>query len=135
MNGVAFWGGTRFNRAGTPNAPPPFPCRSSFDSVIFGLDATTGTAAFDLNGNGSTDAYAIFQDSRVIGISIISDPSDTAGQRLEYDEGLRKPNVPETPPPPAGVPGGTNAATNNVGFSIQPTSQLPMVRLGSTACQ
>jgi hypothetical protein len=113
-NGRVFYGGTRFNPAGTPDAPPPYPCRSSFDSIIFALGAETGGAAYDLNASGS-DEYMMFTNSRKTGMQIIQTPvppgappgSTTAGT-LQIDEGLggsvTAPPIPGEKPKIAGPP-------------------------------
>ena len=84
--GRVFFGGTRFNPPNSTYAPPvpPFPCRSSFDSILYALGAQSGLAAYDLAfGN----AYQIFQDSRIVAISTQAAPGASV---LAKDEGLSK---------------------------------------------
>ncbi len=105
-NGRVFFGGTRFNEPGTPFAPPPPPCRSSFDSVIFALGAETGGAAYDLNTSGD-DSFLVFSNSRKTAIQVIKEPSPPGTNqpgrgRLVIDEGLMGSGS-VMPPPPPGV--------------------------------
>src|SRR4029453_8604497 len=48
--GRVFFGGTRFNPPGSAFAPPvpPFPCRSSFDSILYARGAQSGLRAHHL---------------------------------------------------------------------------------------
>jgi hypothetical protein len=132
--GVAFFVGTRFNPPGSAYAPvpPPFPCRSTFDSIVFVLNADSGTAAYDLNATGD-DAYVIFQNSRIAGIQVMADPSSPTGAAVAKDEGLMKPTEPIDPPPQPGLPPQTT--TPDVRPEAQPGQPLPTVRFGSTVCQ
>jgi hypothetical protein len=85
--GRVFFGGTRFNRPSSTFAPPvpPFPCRSSFDSIIYALGAQSGLAAYDLAfGN----AYQIFQDSRIVALSTQAAPNASV---LARTKGSRRP--------------------------------------------
>lgn len=107
-NGRVFFGGTRFNDPGTAFAPPPYPCRSSFDSVIFALGAETGQAAYDLSGSGD-DRFLVFSNSRKTALQIIKEPTPpgappgTQGKgQLVIDEGLLG-GTSVTPPPPPGI--------------------------------
>lgn len=88
--GRVFFGGTRFNPAGTVNAPPPPPCRSSFSSILFALGAGTGNAAFDLNSTGQ-DEYIEYVDERIMSNQVVR------GQ-VVVDRGLAAETAP-TPPP------------------------------------
>lgn len=105
-NGRVFFGATRFNLPGSPEAPPPFPCRSSFDSLIFALGAQTGGAAYDLNSSGD-DAYLLFTNSRKTAIQVIKQPTPPSappGTRgkgmLMIDEGLMASGSVQPPPAP-----------------------------------
>ena len=115
--GRVFFGGTRFNPPrpeGAPFAPPPPPCRSSFDSVVYALGAKTGEAAFDLNADPTADdAFVIFDNSKVAGITIVAapDPAGGTATKLLIDEGLATgggggggggtpPDIPEGGPAP-----------------------------------
>jgi len=136
--GVAFFVGTRFNPPLSAFAPLPvpgqaatYPCRSTFDSIIYALSATNGAAAYDLNATGD-DAYTIFQDSRIVGITT------QAGQGQTYltaDQGLVKPSTPADPPPPPGIPPQITTATSSVRMLYQAGSPMPSVRFGSSVCQ
>lgn len=88
--GRVFFGGTRFNPAGTVNAPPPPPCRSSFSSIVFALGAATGNAAYDLNTSG-TDEYMEYVDEKIMSTQVVR------GQ-LIVDRGLGA-EIDPTPPP------------------------------------
>jgi hypothetical protein len=128
--GRVFFGGTRFNPPASPYAPPvpPYPCRSSFDSILYALGAQSGLAAYDLAfGN----AYQIFQDSRIVALSTQAAPGASV---LAKDEGLSKPGSPITPPPPMGLSPSTQA-TQNVVPVAGPGMPQPTVRFGSTVCQ
>lgn len=106
--GRVFFAGTRFNPPaplGLPFAPPPEPCKSSFDSIVYALGAKTGDAAFDLNADpNADDAYVILDNSKLVGIYLVSAPG-AAGQpaqtQLMLDEGLNR-----------AVGGGGGAGTN-----------------------
>ena len=75
-----FFAGTRFNPPSTPNAPPPPPCVSSFDSVLFAVGAETGGAAYDLNAVGD-DRSIQLNRQRVQAVRV-------SGGRLVVDTGL-----------------------------------------------
>jgi hypothetical protein len=128
--GRVFFGGTRFNAPNTTYAPPvpPFPCRSSFDSILYALGAESGLAAYDLAyGNN----YQIFQDSRIVAVSTQAAPG---GSTLAKDEGLSKVGQPIQPPPPMGL-SPTTQSTQNVIPVSGPGLPQPTVRFGSTVCQ
>jgi hypothetical protein len=82
--------GTRFNPPGTQFAPPPPPCRSSFDSILFALGAGTGNAAFDLNASGQ-DEYVEYMQQQIKSVQVVG------GQAI-VDRGLNAEIAP-TPPP------------------------------------
>jgi hypothetical protein len=133
---VVFFAGTRFNPPLSAFAPLPvpgnaatYPCRSTFDSIIYSLQADTGAAAYDLNSTGD-DAYQIHQDSRVVGLNT---EAGQGGSYFSADEGLNKTGKPADPPPPPGVPGQTTTA--NVRPLYRPTSPMPSAKFGSTVCQ
>jgi hypothetical protein len=140
--GRVFFGGTRLNLPNTVFAPPTplacggtgeYPCRSSFDSIIFALGAKTGLAAYDLNSSGD-DAYRIFRDSRITAIGMLADPDPGAGgSTFNTDEGEMK--APPKPPPPPGVPPTSTSATANVVMERVPGQPPPSVHYGSTVCQ
>jgi hypothetical protein len=126
--GRVFFAGTRFNPPGSQFAPPvpPFPCASSFDSIVYVLGAQTGAAAYNLNNSGS-NSFRIFNNSRLTGVEIIGDPN-TGGTQVSLDEGLLGASpVPKVPPPPPGVtPGGGNGIPDVLSASaITPSSACP----------
>jgi hypothetical protein len=82
--------GTRYNPPGTQFAPPPYPCRSSFDSILFVLGAGTGNAAFDLNASGQ-DEYIEYIQQQIKSVQVVG------GQAI-VDRGLNAEIAP-TPPP------------------------------------
>jgi hypothetical protein len=128
--GRVFFGGTRFNPPTSAFAPPvpPFPCRSSFDSIIYALGAQSGLAAYNLAfGN----AYQIFQDSRIVALSTQAAPGASV---LAKDEGLSKIGQPIQAPPPMGLSPSTQA-TQNIVTVAGPGLPQPAVRFGSTVCQ
>ena len=129
--GRVFFGGTRFNAPNGTYAPPvpPFPCRSSFDSILYALGAQSGLAAYDLAyGN----AYQIFQDSRIVAISTQASPKASV---LAKDEGLSKTGSPVTPPPPMGLSPSQQATQNIIQSPPAAGVVQPTVRFGSTVCQ
>ncbi|HWX23963.1 MAG TPA: hypothetical protein VN083_02935, partial [Vicinamibacteria bacterium] len=100
--GRVFIAGTRFNPPGSAFAPPvpPYPCRSSFDSVVFGLGAVTGAGAFNLS-TGPNTAMIVISGVRMTGISISTDasPTNASGTRVNLDFG-KAGGLPNPPPPP-----------------------------------
>ena len=102
--GRVFFVGTRFVPP-PPQSPlstpvPPFPCQSRFDSIVFALGAETGLAAYDLNASGD-DAYVVFDNSRIVGVTMDVDP--VAGYSVpRFDEGLNRGGA---QPAPAGRKG------------------------------
>jgi hypothetical protein len=87
--GRVFIAGTRFNPPGTVNAPPPPPCRSSFDSILFALGAASGDAAFDLNSGD--DEYVEYRDEKVMSVQAVRG-------HIVVDRGLGA-DIAPTPPP------------------------------------
>ncbi len=139
--GRVFFGGTRLSLPNTVFAPPTplacgtgdYPCRSSFDSIIYALGAKTGLAAYDLNSSGD-DAYRIFRDNRISAIGMQADPDPASGgSSFNTDEGEMK-GTPKPPPPP-GVPPTATTATANVVMERVPGQAPPSVHYGSTVCQ
>jgi len=128
---VTFFVGTRFNAPLTAFAPvpPPYPCRSSFDSIIYALGARSGLAAYDLNAAGD-DAFSIYKDSRVVAISTQSDPGQGSGSRLSKDEGLAA-AAPDPPP----APGRPQGLSSNVRPAVRAGKPFPAMKFGSTVCQ
>jgi hypothetical protein len=140
LRGVVFFGGTRFNPPVSAYAPLPvsgnpasYPCRSTFDSIVYALGASTGAAAYDLNAAGD-DAYQIFSNSRMTSIRTQADPNPTSGgSSVVKDEGLV--TGPVSPPPKPGVPPTTINNTSNVKPAQQGGMPMPDVKFSSTACQ
>jgi hypothetical protein len=88
--GRVFFVGTRFNPPGTVFAPPPPPCRSSFDSILFAVGAGSGNAAYDLNATGQ-DEYITYTGEQLKSVQ-------TQGGQVIVDRGLN--TVAPMPPPP-----------------------------------
>ncbi len=130
IGGRVFFAGTRFNAPNSAYAPPvpPFPCRSSFDSIIYPLGAESGQSAYDLSTGND---YVIFQDSKIAALSTQAAPG---GALLAKDEGLSKVGQPITPPPAMGL-APTTQSTQNVIPVAGPGLPQPTVRFGSTVCQ
>jgi hypothetical protein len=128
--GRVFFAGTRFNPPNSTYAPPvpPYPCRSSFDSIIYPLGAESGQSAYNLSTG--TD-YVIFQDSKIAALSTQAAP---AGSLLAKDEGLSKTALPITPPPAMGLSPTTQSTQNVIPVAGAGLPQ-PTVRFGSTVCQ
>ncbi len=145
--GVVFFAGNRLNLPNTRFAPPTplaygatgcgggkYPCRSSFDSIVYALGATSGDAAYDLGG--SDKSYRIFYDSRTGAINMQADPDPTrGGTKFNRDETLVKPAVPIAPPPKAGIPPNGITATSNVLPFAEAGKPVPSVGYGSSVCQ
>jgi hypothetical protein len=122
--------GTRFNAPNTQFAPPtpPFPCRSSFDTILYGLGAVSGLAAYTLPDG---DDHVIFYDSRLAAISTQASPQ---GSQLSKDEGLSKSADPLKAPPPPGLAPTTQSTQNIIAVS-GPGIPQPAVKFGSTVCR
>ncbi len=73
------YGATRFNAPGSPDAPavPPYPCRSSFDSVVYGLKSESGSGAYNLPQDGG--AAQFIQGARILSLAMIPDPPTGQG--------------------------------------------------------
>jgi hypothetical protein len=128
--GRVFFAGTRFNAPNSAFAPPtpPYPCRSSFDSILYALGAETGLAAYNLASN---EDHVIFEDSRIAAISTQAAPQ---GSLLAKDEGLSKSADPIAAPPAPGL-APTTQATQNIVQVSGPGIPQPTVRFGSTVCR
>jgi len=125
--GRVFFGGTRFNPVGSAFAPPPEPCRSSFDSILFALGVESGSAAYSFGPS------MLFQDSRMAAITVGGSPS---GAKVIVDEGLVKSGQPIPPPPAMGkAPVTPGSASANVVPLARPGYPAPSVRFGSTVCE
>ncbi len=124
--GRVFFGGTRFNPVASQFAPPPEPCRSSFDSQLFALGVESGQPAYDFGPS------VIFQNSRMAAVTVGGSP---AGSKLIIDEGLVKSGQPVPPPPQMGAPPSTTTSSANVVPLLRPGQPGPMIRFGSSICQ
>jgi hypothetical protein len=91
-SGRVFFAGTRFNPVSTPNAPPPPPCVSSFDSILFAVGAESGGAAYDLNSVGDDRSVQV-TGQRIQAVRV-------SGGQLVVDTGLGAQNAPPPPAPP-----------------------------------
>lgn len=60
-----FFAGHRFN-------PPSGSCVSSFDTILFALNADTGGAAYDFNNNGVNDVSVIVAGTSVTGVQTVA---------------------------------------------------------------
>jgi hypothetical protein len=140
--GRVFFGGTRLNLPGTAYAPPTpiacgdgtYPCRSSFDSIVYALGAETGVAAYDINASGD-DAYRIYRDQRISAISMAGDPAQGGGSRLLVDEGQLSGAAPVAPPAPGVPPQSVQSGSASVIMSRDPNFPPPAVRMSSSVCQ
>jgi len=112
-----FYGGTRFNPAGTS-------CSSSFDSVIVALQGRTGLAAYDLNSIGD-DRFLQITGQRVNAVQVV-------GGQLVVDMGLGAQNPPPAPAPPATAPPAPGPA--NVSMVANVPGTVPF-KLGSGVCR
>ena len=124
--GRVFFAGTRFNAPNTQYAPvvPPYPCRSSFDTILYGLAAKSGLPAYSIG------AYAIFQGSRVVAVSTEASPTQS---KLVKDEGLSTGGAIQPPPEMGRAP--QAQVTSSVVPAAAPGAPQPTVRFGSTVCQ
>jgi hypothetical protein len=109
---AAFTGGDTDGNPLTPNVYTPVvfftglaaaslagePCTSTFDSVLFALNGTTGLAAFDLNSTStaeSDDAFALIKGQ------VLQNPHITSEGTVVIDRGLGAQIAPAPPAPPA----------------------------------
>jgi hypothetical protein len=117
--GRVFFAGTRFNPV-TATV-----CASSFDSVLFALEAATGGAAYDLNISGD-DRFVTLTNQRVNAVQVV------AG-KLVVDMGLGAQNPPPPPAPPQTAPPapGPNA---NISVVSNVPGTIPF-KLGSSVCR
>jgi hypothetical protein len=116
--GRVFYAGTKFNPAGTS-------CASSFDSVIFALQAADGGAAYDLNASGSDQSITLI-GQRVNAVQVV-------GGKLVVDMGLGAQNPPPPPAPPVTTPPAP-AASANVSVVANVPGTIPF-KLGSSVCR
>jgi hypothetical protein len=116
--GRVFYAGTKFNPAGAS-------CASSFDSVIFALQAADGGAAYDLNASGD-DRSLVLTGQRVNAIQVV-------GGKLVVDMGLGAQNPPPPPAPPVTTPPAP-AASANVSVVANVPGTIPF-KLGSSVCR
>jgi hypothetical protein len=131
--GRVFFAATRFNLPGTPNAPPPPPCRSSFDSLLGAVGAETGQAAYDLNSSGD-DRFLQINQQRIQAVRV-------SGGQLVVDMGLGAQNPPPPPAPPSTQPPQPNPLQNVWMGAIDPATGTPKIaglipyKLGSSVCR
>ena len=128
-NARVFFAATRFNPAGSPNAPTNLPCRSSFDSLVFALGALTGNAAYDLNATGQ-DEYVQYTGEKVQAIQIVRG-------RLILDRALGAEIAPE-PPAPSTIGGTPDDQSVFLGSSIGPewtVTNRSAFLSGTTVCR
>jgi hypothetical protein len=83
-----FFGGTQFVPADSGVT-----CASTFDSVFFALNASTGIAAYNLNATGPQE-YAIWRNQKIINIT-------GEGDKVALDKGINASGAPPPPAPPA----------------------------------
>lgn len=129
-NARVFFAATRFNPAGTVNAPPPPPCRSSFDSLVFALGALTGNAAYNLNSGSGQDEYVEYIGEKVQAIQVVKG-------RLILDRALGAEIAPQ-PPDPSTIDAAPDDQSVFLGSSIAPqwtvTNRSPFLS-GTTVCR
>jgi hypothetical protein len=127
-----FFAGTRYNLPGTPNAPPPPPCRSSFDSILFAVGGESGDAAYDLNASGD-DRFVEITEQRIQAVRV-------AGGRLVVDMGLGAQTPPPPPAPPVAQPPAPGPLANVMVGAFNPdgtpriTGLVP-IKFGSGVCR
>lgn len=137
--GRVLFGGARLNLPNTAFAPPTpmkfgtgnYPCRSSFDSILYVLGAVSGAAAYDLNASGD-DAFRIFKDERLAALKIVSPPE--TGQTGRAVKEVGKAGGPVEAPENKGVPPSSERASASVVLKAVAGSTLPAVRFGSSVC-
>jgi hypothetical protein len=116
--GRVIFAGTKFNPAGTS-------CASSFDSILFALEAATGGAAYDLNSSGD-DRSVILTNQRINAVQVV------AG-KLVVDMGLGAQNPPPPPTPPVTTPPAPGP-NSNVSMVANVPGTIPF-KLGSSVCR
>jgi len=89
---VVFFIGTQFNPAGTSTTSTE-PCISSFDSILFAVNASSGNAAYDLQTGAADDRSAVWRGQKVQNITSRND-------KVVLDTGLNAGGAPPPPPPP-----------------------------------
>ena len=127
-----FFAGTRYNLPGTPNAPPPPPCRSSFDSILFAVGGESGDAAYDLNASGD-DRFVEISEQRIQAVRV-------AGGRLVADMGLGAQTPPPPPAPPVAQPPAPSPLANVMVGAFNPDGTpriagLVPIKFGSSVCR
>jgi hypothetical protein len=118
---VVFFIGTQFDPAGTSPDPAQDPCISTFDTILFAVNAISGNAAYDLQASGD-DRSAIWRSQKVQNIK----GQLGAGGKVQIvlDTGLLAGSAPPPPPPP--TPQATNAL---------PSVFTTATRYGSPVCK
>jgi hypothetical protein len=114
---VVFFIGTQFNPAGTSPDPLQDPCVSSFDSILFAINANDGNAAYDLQTGATDDRSAIWRGQKVQNLT-------ARGGKVVLDTGLQAGAAPPPPPPPA-------PQSNSAYASVSTTA----TRYGSPVCK
>jgi hypothetical protein len=120
-NGFArvFYAGTRFNQVTATT------CASTFDSVIFALQAANGLAAYDLSAGADKRSVTI-TNQRVNAIQVV-------GGQLVVDMGLGAQNAPPPPTPPVTAPTAPGPHAN-VSLVSNVPGTIPF-KLGSSVCR
>jgi hypothetical protein len=113
---VVFFIGTQFNPAGTSTTSTE-PCVSSFDSILFAVNAVSGNAAYDLQLGATDDRSAIWRGQKVQNIT-------SRNQKVVLDTGLNAGGPPAPPPPPT-------VQNSSAGASVFTNA----VRYGSPVCK
>jgi hypothetical protein len=113
---VVFFVGTQFNPAGTSTLSSE-PCSSSFDSILFAVNAVSGNAAYDLQAGTIDDRSTTWRGQKVQNITSRND-------KVVLDTGLNAGGAPAPPPPPT-------AQNSTAGASVFTNA----VRYGSPVCR
>jgi hypothetical protein len=114
---VVFFIGTQFDPAGTSPDTTQDPCVSSFDTILFAVNADSGNAAYDLQTGATDDRSAIWRGQKVQNIT-------ARGGKVVLDTGLQAGSAPPPPPPPA-------PQSNSAYASVSTTA----TRYGSPVCK
>jgi hypothetical protein len=114
---IVFFIGTQFDPAGTSPDTTQDPCVSSFDTILFALNADNGNAAYDLQTGATDDRSAIWRGQKVQNIT-------ARGGKVVLDTGLQAGSAPPPPPPPA-------PQSNSAYASVSTTA----TRYGSPVCK